>query len=141
MTSTRLLRLLATCFLVLAVVPNESNGQQAGQMTSPDTAIDYGQRELYASPAIRNQLETLRSIGTEKGWTFEVGYTTAMDYTIETITGLKVPDDLLQRMIDQNESLEKDEPLQRLLCEIAEEPLTACAATAKSFSSSRASVT
>lgn len=54
---------------------------------------DYERRELTASPKIQSALAKLRKEAPTKGWTFEVGYTTAMDFKIEQITGLMPPED------------------------------------------------
>lgn len=54
---------------------------------------DYKQREIAAPNEIRSKLQALRQVGEQKGWTFKVGYTTALDYPIEQITGLVVPED------------------------------------------------
>lgn len=62
---------------------------------------DYAKRELAASSKIRSSLETLRSHKEERGWTFEPGYTTAMDFTIKQITGLAPPDNWLEQAVKQ----------------------------------------
>ena len=63
---------------------------------------DYDKRELAASSKIKGSLETLRSRKEERGWTFEPGYTTAMDFTIKQITGLTPPDDWLEQAVEQD---------------------------------------
>jgi cathepsin L len=65
-------------------------------------SLDYEKRELAASDEIKAALANLRSEVETKKWTFEVGYTTAMDFAIEHITGLKVPDNFLQLAKEQN---------------------------------------
>ncbi len=102
MSTKRPFLLLMTCFLVLVVMPALSVGQQAKQITPSDTTRDLGQRELQAAPKIQAQLKSLRSNAKEKGWTFKVGYTTALDFKLESITGLKVPDNLNDRMKKQD---------------------------------------
>jgi len=54
-------------------------------------ADNYRERELKASKEIRSKLTKLRETASAKNWTFEVGYTRAMDFKIEEITGLKPP--------------------------------------------------
>lgn len=128
MGTKRFLQFSVAFFLVLAVMPNAYAGQPLKLITPPDTVIEYEQRELRASPAIKSQLAFLRSMIKEKGWTFEVGYTTAMDYAIEKITGLEVPSDFLELMRKQNIVAS------RLLDkELTEELLGKCSATAARF--------
>ena len=74
----------------------------AQEITSKAMVMDLKQRELQASPAIKTRLEGLRRDITAKKWTFEVGYTAAMDFTIEQITGLRVPDNLATLAKEQN---------------------------------------
>lgn len=128
MRTKRIFRFFVAFFLVLGFVQGESAGQPLTLITPSDTVIDYEQRELEASPAIKSQLTSLRSMIAEKGWTFEVGYTTTMDYAIENITGLEVPTDLMEQMQMQEVTAEElvDEKL-------AEEFLGSCSATAARF--------
>lgn len=56
---------------------------------------DYAKRELAASDKIKSQLDAMRSEKAQKKWTFEVGYTTALDFEIKQISGLKPPDNWL----------------------------------------------
>lgn len=53
--------------------------------------LDYRNRELEASNRIKAELAALREEATANKWTFEVGYTTAMDFAIEKLKGLKPP--------------------------------------------------
>ena len=69
---------------------------------SCESGADYERRELQAPPEVRTQLAALREEGAAKGWTFEVGYTSAMDYKIEQITGLKPPSNWLKQAKKQN---------------------------------------
>lgn len=87
---------------------------------------DYEQRESAAPKKIKSELDGLRSEATAKGWTFEVGYTTAMDYDIEEITGLKPPDDWLELAKKQNLSAQP-------LSEIKSVFLGKCVADAGAF--------
>lgn len=66
------------------------------------SSVNYEQREITASDEIRNQLTTLRSEAKAKGWKFEVGYTTAMDLTINELAGLRPPDNWLELAKQQN---------------------------------------
>ena len=67
-------------------------------------STEYEKRELAASEHIKSALAALRSEATAKHWTFEVGYTAAMDRTIEELCGLKPPPNWLQ-LAKQQESL------------------------------------
>jgi cathepsin L len=58
---------------------------------------DYAKRELGASDKIKKELAALRDDAVAKQWTFEVGYTTAMDFSIERITGMKPPANWLKQ--------------------------------------------
>jgi len=64
--------------------------------------IDYEQRELQASPAILLELKNFRQEIKAKKLTFQVGYTIAMDFELEEITGLKVPPNLPELIKKQN---------------------------------------
>lgn len=65
-------------------------------------SLDYRKRELSASEEIRSVLLALREEAEQNKWTFEVGYTHAMDWKIEQITGLKVPENFLDAAKKQN---------------------------------------
>jgi cathepsin L len=63
---------------------------------------DYSKRELEAPARIKETLEALRAEAAEKGWTFEMGYTYAMDHPLSEITGLRPPDNWLTQAREQN---------------------------------------
>jgi C1A family cysteine protease len=65
------------------------------QFISP--RMSYHLREESASDEIKASLSDLRSTGVNKGWTFRLGYTTAMDFEIKEITGMKPPSDWLSK--------------------------------------------
>ncbi len=54
----------------------------------------YQQRELRATQAIQAKLRNYRDRIRKNKYTFQVGYTRAMDYPLAKITGLKLPKDL-----------------------------------------------
>lgn len=86
---------------------------------------DYSQREMDASAQVKQVLGDLRAEASEKGWTFEVGYTYAMDHPIEEITGMRPPDNWLAEAQRQN-----------AVADAMREPMpavSACAATAAQF--------
>jgi C1A family cysteine protease len=64
--------------------------------------MDYKKRELSATDKIKSELNALRKEKEKKKWTFEVGYTTALDFAIEQITGLKPPENWLETAKQQN---------------------------------------
>ncbi len=96
-------------------------------MTKPITPfLDYAKRELYATDAIRSALADLRSEAAEKHWTFDLGYTTPMDFDTADITGMKPPQDWLEGAQLQDavaKTLEEPEPV----------ALGSCVATAAKF--------
>jgi C1A family cysteine protease len=74
----------------------------------------YKIREEEASESVRTLLEDLRSDALRANWTFEVGYTTALENDILDITGFIEPDNLEELMIKQNsisQLLPSTEPL------------------------------
>ncbi|MFZ0257546.1 MAG: C1 family peptidase [Gammaproteobacteria bacterium] len=91
-------------------------------------SLDYQQRLQDAPNQIKSKVAALRSEAKSKKWTFEVGYTTALDFAIGDITGLKVPEDWLTRAKQQNE-------LARALLKTEQKPLFLgqCAAGAAQF--------
>jgi cathepsin L len=63
---------------------------------------NYSKRELAASSKVKSTLTALRSEKAKEKWTFEVGYTTALDFQIDQITGLKPPANWLDLARQQN---------------------------------------
>jgi hypothetical protein len=63
----------------------------------------YQQRESGALQEIKTQLQSMRELIKAKQYTFEVGYTSPMNYTIDQITGMVEPPDLNDQIIKQNE--------------------------------------
>jgi len=57
---------------------------------------------MKASPQIKAKLADLRKQIAKREWTFRVGYTAAMDFPIERITGLKAPENLAKLAKEQN---------------------------------------
>ena len=69
-------------------------------------SLDFKTRELSAPDKIKALLNTIRGEKAKKKWTFEVGYTTALDFSIRQICGLKPPDKWLEQA-KQQDSLAK----------------------------------
>ncbi len=62
----------------------------------------YRQRELNAPIAIKQNLQGLRKEVINKNWKFQVGYTDAMNFSINQLAGLKVPTNLEEQIKTQN---------------------------------------
>jgi hypothetical protein len=89
-------------------------------------STNYRKRELGATAKIKAELAALRDEAKDKNWTFEVGYTTAMDFSIEKITGLKPPSDWLTLAKQQN-------LMAKALLESSRIALGQCVASASKF--------
>lgn len=88
---------------------------------------DYSKRESAAPSKIAKRLSTLREQAASESWTFEVGYTAALDFSLPQITGMVPPDDWQEQARQQNEVAES--------MMVAMPPsVGACDATAASFS-------
>jgi len=103
-------------------------GLLGGQGQAEKAVIDYQERELKASPEIKLKLDSLREEIRAQNYTFQVGYTKAMDYPIEQITGLVEPSNLPELIRKQKEAAEKLLD-QKLLKSIS----ATCSATAANF--------
>ncbi len=98
-------RLLLTILLVSLL--------SAGSLSFPSTAqrrteqlqaqVDYAQREKQAPPEIKQRLATLRQEIKARKLTFEVGYTTALDESLDKLAGTQAPADLPDQARRQNE--------------------------------------
>ena len=64
--------------------------------------VNYAVREQTAPPAIRNLLNQMRQEIAAGGLQFSVGYTTALDFKLEQITGARPPEDITVRSLQQN---------------------------------------
>ena len=125
------IRLLSVILLVIVIgVCSQFESKAQGQLTKiqQDNLKFYQQREMTSSPQIKTKLQNMRDLIKAKKYSFEAGYTTAMDYTIEQITGLVVPPDLDEKIRKQNESAEKTMRMQK----VSTTPGT-CSATASNF--------
>ncbi|AFL75559.1 C1 family peptidase [Thiocystis violascens] len=89
-------------------------------------SLDYRKRELSASDDIRSALAALRQEAVAKQWTFDVGYTTAMDFKPEQITGMKPPGDWLEKA-------QLQDAVAKTLDEPGQAALGACVASATKF--------
>jgi cathepsin L len=100
----RMQTLIASLLAVIAMIASGSAASQPTEPAQPSPAqqINYAQREASAPPAIRNRLASLRAQIQARNLRFQVGYTTAMDYSLEQLTGLVVPKDFGTRVKEQN---------------------------------------
>ena len=95
----------------------------------------YEDRLQKASPVIKQRVQALQTQVDQKHLTFTVGYTTAMDFSIQQLTGAKPPADLLQRAPQQNAfaaeaiKIDKEDAIKNL----APYPILACHSTSASF--------
>ena len=89
----------AGCWL-LGIVVSLSWTHDGATVQGPQ--IDYHQRELHAPRRIRSALQQLRKKGEARKWMFTVGYTSAMDYGLPKITGIRLPKNLPQLVRQQN---------------------------------------
>jgi cathepsin L len=64
----------------------------------------YAQRETQASPGVRDTLAKLRARARSEHWTFQVGYTSALDTPLEQLTGVIPPSNLVALARAQNEN-------------------------------------
>ncbi len=102
MKSYRFSIALAFVSLLLAgFVGLSSNAQRRINQEQPQ--IDYAQREKQAPPAVKQRLAALRQEIKGRNPTFEVGYTSAMDESLEKLAGTRAPADLPEQARRQNE--------------------------------------
>ena len=102
MKSYRFLITLAfVSFLLAALVGFSSHGQQP--IYQGQQRVDYKQRERRARPEVKERLQKLREEITARKLTFQVGYTTAMDESLDKLAGTKRPPDLPEQARRQNE--------------------------------------
>jgi cathepsin L len=64
--------------------------------------INYTQRELNASPQIKQRLVQMRTVIQQRKLNYTVGYTTALDMTRKQLTGLIVPSNVRNLIVQQN---------------------------------------
>jgi C1A family cysteine protease len=95
--------------LVLGLLKALPEAQESSKTVTLDKEVMkyYQQRELQASPEIKAKLQTLRQEISAKNYTFQVGYTEAMNYPLEKIAGLVEPTDLPEQIKNQNVLAEK----------------------------------
>ena len=125
------IRLLSVILLVIMIgVCSQFESMAQEQMTKiqQDNLKFYQQREMAASQEVKTKLQSMRELIKAKKYSFEAGYTSAMDYTIKQITGLVLPPDLNEKIRKQNESAKKIMLMQKVSTSLG-----TCSATASNF--------
>jgi len=89
MKAYRTIKILFIALVLLAFLNSSPESQQPVKPSQPERKpCNLSTTRTGASPNIRSRIQTLREVVRAKNYTFQVGYTTAMDYKIEQITGL-----------------------------------------------------
>lgn len=99
-----------------------------GALTQEEDKVFYQTRESAAPEAVKEKLGVLRAHVSERQLTFQVGYTTAMEFDLEQITGLVEPPDLESRITMQNQAV-KGVEREAMMAAVG----GVCSATASSF--------
>jgi cathepsin L len=119
-------------FVVLLSALLMMGGQQEAQQSSgaeTGTVEFYKQREVEASPQIKAQLQEFRQQIRMKSYTFKVGYTDAMNFRIEQITGLIVPPNL-DELIRKQKEISQKPAVKKMISGVSE----TCSSTSSSYS-------
>jgi C1A family cysteine protease len=95
----RILLVFFITILFLGLFQGVQLGQELNQY--------YVERESEAPEKIKLKLQALRDESRARNYTFLVGYTTVMDYSIEQVTGLVEPANLSELLKKQNLAAEK----------------------------------
>jgi cathepsin L len=93
MTRHRFLKALAITWLGLTIL---------AWPVAASEKEDYAERERKAPPGLQKKLEGLRAEIKSKKLKFSVGYTKAMDYSVEQLAGTRLPKDLPEKARKQN---------------------------------------
>ncbi len=95
----------------------------------------YANRLKMASPQIKAKIEAMQAQAKREGWTFTVGYTTAIDRSLAQLTGAMPPASPLQNAVQQNAfateaiRLDNEEAIKNRVPPFA----LACSAASKAF--------
>lgn len=99
MKRTRLSHALAALALLLsslATAQTQKKVSEVAKLPAVQLHADWQAREVKASPAIKQNLTSLRAHILSEKLTYQVGYTEAMDKSLAQLTGLKVPANVAQ---------------------------------------------
>ena len=88
--------------LFMGIAFDVSEGQVGTPITPQGVQIHFANREMEAELQIRTLLHNLRQDISIRRLTFQVGYTTALDFQIKQITGAIVPPNFAQLVPQQN---------------------------------------
>ena len=69
--------------------------------------VSYSHREARAAAELKAKLASLRQVIAAEKFSFEVGYTTAMDLSLESLAGTKAPADLPEQAVRQRAIAER----------------------------------
>jgi cathepsin L len=84
---------------VLALIAHWS----AAQSQAPSASLQaYAQREQAAPPVIKTQLAGLRELIQKENLSFQIGYTKALEVTLENLAGTRIPPNLPELARQQN---------------------------------------
>jgi len=72
--------------------------------TTPLAAQNYAERERKASPQIQELLEALRAEIRAQGYEYEVGYTEALDTSLDKLNGLRLPSEARMRDLQKRQT-------------------------------------
>jgi cathepsin L len=114
--------------LFIGIACGVSEGQVGAPITPKGVQIIFAKREMQAQLQIRTLLQNLRQDISIRRLSFQVGYTTALDFKIAQITGAVVPPNFAQLVPQQNAAA-----LQILKALKAPTPVPACSPDASSF--------
>jgi cathepsin L len=88
---------LLSCLIIATTLLSSGAALAQGSPSQPAINAALKAREPGAPAAIKSRLEALRAEIKTKRLTFEVSYTSAMDKSLEQLTGLQVPPDATAR--------------------------------------------
>jgi len=125
MKKGRILSVILLIILLGGCAQKEPMDQDQIMQIQQENVTFYQERETIASQEVQTELQSMRELVQTKNYSFEIGYTSAMEYTIEEITGLVVPPDLDEQIMKQNERAEK--------IQAESVALGTCSATASDF--------
>jgi C1A family cysteine protease len=116
-----------------------SQTPQTGPQANQRSDDFYAQRERNAAPEIRQKLEQFRREIQEQNLSFTVGYTTAMDRSMDQLAGTKIPDDLADQyrmknaLLGRNKNTDSQTNADALMVDASFQSSYSCNATASSF--------
>lgn len=102
-------------------------------LASAQLPAQYAEREQHASASVKAKLSALRAKAEKEHWTFHVGYTKALDRSLEQLAGTKAPPNLVELAKGQN--LKSGEILkgEQFALRVQATQRSQCSATSPSF--------